>query len=360
MTASSRNHGRAVRFIVGVSLAATLAACGAGPEASAEVSGDGGNSNGAEEQANTGSSDEANTEGDASAEGETITIEDAQGTVEVPRDPRTVVALNNRDFTTLARMGVELAAAPVALMGDGSLWPRYADVADVGNHREPNLEQVIAANPELIITGSRFGTFYDDLVRDNPGAVVIDTTPDATSEDVGADLKHFTEALGRIFEAEDEAGTIIEAYDEAVASAREAYDGQSTVMGLITSGNAIQYAAPVDGRSVGPLFPILDLVPAIEQAAEDATHGDEISVEAIADADPDWIIVLDRDGATSAAQDGYQPAQEIIGESEALQNVTAVAEGQVIYLEPSFYLTEDIHAYTALFEQIAAAFADAS
>ena len=328
---------------VSVGLALALTACGAESDSNPDAAGD---DSGTKEDSSSGE-----------AASGTVTVEHAQGTDQVPVGPDTVVALSNRDFSTLSAFGAELAAAPVALMGDGAIWPEYADVPDVGNHREPDLEQVIAAGPDLIITGSRFGSFYDDLVADNPDAVVIDTTPDTEADDIGDDMKHFTEVLGQIFDAEDEAAEIVAAYDDAVADAQEAYDGQSTVMGLITSGNAIQYAAPVDGRSIGPLFPLLHLVPAIDQEAEDTSHGDEISVEAIADADPDWMIVLDRDGATSADESGgYQPAQEIIGSSEVLQSTTAVAEDQIVHLDPSFYLTEDIQAYTDLFEQLADAF----
>lgn len=338
---SSRSATRRHAVIAGTAgLALVLAACG------------GSNDNGSD---NTDADPADN--GDAEAAG-TVTIEHAQGTAEVPVNPETVVALSNPDFSTLSAFGVELAAAPVSLMGDPVMWPEYADVPDVGNHREPDLEVIIAANPDLIIAGTRFASYYDDLVADNPDAVVIDTTAGSVNpEDIGEGLKQSVESLGQIFDQEDQAAEITGAYDDAVAAAQDAYDGESTVMGLITSENAIQYAAPVDGRSVGPLFPILDLQPAIEQEAEDTSHGDEISVEAIANANPDWIIVLDRDGAF--ADDDSQSAQELIEESEALQNVTAVQEGQIIYLDPDFYLTEDIQAYTDLFNQVAEAFSAA-
>jgi iron complex transport system substrate-binding protein len=130
------------------------------------------------------------------------------------------------------------------------------------------------------------------------------------------------------------------------------------VVGLITSGGEISYAAPVTGRSIGVLFPTLGLTPAIEQAAEDTSHGDDISVEAIAAANPDWIIVLDRDGA-GVGEGEYRPAAELIGGSEALAAVTAVAQDQIVYLDPDFYLTEDIQAYTTLYAQIAQAFSAA-
>lgn len=53
------------------------------------------------------------------------------------------------------------------------------------------------------------------------------------------------------------------------------------------------------------------------------------------------------------------PADELIAGSEALQGVTAVEQDQIVYLDSDFYLTEDIQAYTELYEQLQEAFAGA-
>ncbi|MBI9115681.1 siderophore ABC transporter substrate-binding protein [Sanguibacter suaedae] len=288
----------------------------------------------------------------------TVEIEDNHGTVEVPVNPERVVALDNHVFETLSAWDVDLEAAPKPIMGD--LWPEYLEdsVLDVGSHREPNLEAIIEAQPDLVIGGYRFSDSYEDIKAQNPDATVIEIAP-REGEDASDELVRQIEILGKVFDREDDAAALVEAFDAAVTSASDAYDDSETVVGLITSGGEIAYSAPVTGRSIGMLFPTLGLTPAIEQEAEDVSHGDDISVEAIAAANPDWIIVLDRDGAVSE-EGGYSPAAELISGSEALSSVTAVVEDQVIYLDPSFYLTEDIQAYTALYEQIAQAFAQAS
>jgi iron complex transport system substrate-binding protein len=296
----------------------------------------------------------------AAGSGSTIAVEDNHGTVQVPADPKRVVALDNHVFATLSAWDVPLVAAPKTIMGDG-LWPEYTDddeVLDVGSHREPNLESIVAAEPDLIIGGYRFSDSYDDIKEQNPDAAVIELHP-REGEPLSDELARQVQALGEIFDRQDEAAAILADYERAVAGAKEAYDGTSTVIGLITSGGEISYSAPVTGRSVGPVFPTLGLKPAIEQAAEDTSHGDDISVEAIAAANPDWIIVLDRDGA-GVGEGEYRPATELIGGSAALAGVTAVQKDQVIYLDPNFYLTEDIQAYTALYDQIAQAFTGAA
>jgi len=319
----------ATAVLTAVPLALTLAACSADTESQA---------------------------GETGGEPRTVTVEDNHGTVEVPVDPARVVALDNHVFETLSAWDVPLVAAPKGIMGDG-LWPEYTDddaVLDVGMHREPNLESIVAAEPDLVIGGYRFASSYDDIKAQNPDAVVIEIDP-RDGEDPSDELARQIEILGEIFDRQAEAAAIVADYDAAVDAAATAYDGESTVVGLITSGGEISYSAPVTGRSIGVLFPALGLQPAIEQAAEDTSHGDDISVEAIASANPDWIIVLDRDGA-GVGEGDYRPAKELIEGSEALASVTAVAEQQVVYLDPDFYLTEDIQAYTALYEQVAQAF----
>lgn len=346
---STTARRRLTAVLAAAPLALTLAACG-GDDADDT----------ADTDTSTTDTGDTDADGDDTAEeAGTVTIEDNHGTVEVPVNPERVVALDNRVFEVLSTWDIPLVAAPKGVMGQG-IWPEYTEddeVLDVGMHREPNLESIIAAEPDLIIGGMRFSSHYDDIVAQNPDAVVIEIGP-RDDEDISDELKRQIEILGQIFDREDDAAAINTAYDEAVADAAEAYNGSDTVVGLITSGGEISYSAPVTGRSIGVLFPTLDLVPAIEQEAEDTSHGDDISVEAIAAANPDWIIVLDRDGA-GVGEGEYRPASELIGDSEAMSSVTAVAEDQIIYLDPDFYLTEDIFAYTALYEQIAQAFSDA-
>lgn len=285
----------------------------------------------------------------------TVTVTDNHGAIEVPINPERVVALDNTSFQTLSDWGIPLVAAPKPVMGD--LWPDLTgdDVLDVGSHREPNLEAVIEADPDLIIGGYRFASVYDDLKAIQPAIVELNARD---GEDHIAELKRQTEALGQIFDRADDAAAISTALDEAVADAKKNYNGTDTVMGLITSGGAISYAAPGDGRAVGSLFTTLGLVPALEQQAEDTSHGDDISVEAIAASNPEWMIVLDRDAVFN--EEGYVSAKELIENSEALKNVPAVQKGQIVYLAPTFYLDEGIQAFTKLCSDVADAFAAAS
>lgn len=291
----------------------------------------------------------------------TVEITDNHRTIEVPVDPQRVVVLDNTLMETVSDWGIPLVAAPKGVMGNA--WPEYIDdeaVADVGSHREPNLEVIVAADPDVILTGYRFANYYDELVAQNPDAVVLEITP-RDGEDVFAELARETEIMGQIFDREAEATELNEKLDGALAAAKKAYNGTDTVMAVNTSAGSIGYLAPVVGRSLGPVFPALGLVPALEAEGTDDHRGNDIGVEAIAQSNPDWIVALDRDAAfvPEERDPGSAPAQELIVDSEALQNVTAVTKDQIVILDPNFYLTEGIQAYTELFEQLRAAFAAA-
>lgn len=284
-----------------------------------------------------------------------VTITDNHGEMTVPVNPKSVVALDNTVMQTLNDWDIALTAAPKGVMG--TVWPKYTDdpkVLDVGMHREPNLEAIVEAEPDLVIGGYRFSSFYNDIIALAPTTIELNPRD---GEDPVEELKRQTTILGQIFAREDDAEKLNTAMDEALAAAKKNYDGTSTVAGLITSGGKINYAAPGEGRGVGSLFTELGLVPAIDSSGSTNHQGDEISVEAIAAAGPEWLIVLDRDGAFQ--EDGYLSAAELIEQSEALKNVPAVQKGQIVYLDNNFYLTEGIQAYTGLYDSVAKAFAGA-
>ncbi|WP_025027892.1 siderophore ABC transporter substrate-binding protein [Caldalkalibacillus mannanilyticus] len=294
-----------------------------------------------------------------STEPATVEITDAHGTVTVPVNPKNVVALDNRTFETLADWGIELAAVPKAVMLADSPYVNDENVQDIGNHREPNLEILAAADPELVIVGQRFSGYYEDIKKLVPNAVVIDLNIDVSEEasTPGENLvngfKETTLTLGKIFDKNKEAEQLVADLDQAIEKAKSAYNGSDKVMSVIVSGGNIGFSAPQTGRVWGPLYEIFGWTPALGVDNTTTDHqGDEISVEAIAQSNPDWIFVLDRDAPLSSVTDKV-PAQDVIDNSPALQNTTAVSKGQIVYAPNNTYLNESVQTFIELFENIA-------
>ena len=284
-----------------------------------------------------------------------VTIDANDGAVEINLPVTRAASLDNRTFEVLQQWDVELVAAPKKLIPSTITAFNGEGVADVGMHREPNLEALVAAEPDLIISGQRFTKFDSQIKELAPDVPLINLEP-REGQPFDQELIREVTDLGEIFGKQDEAKKLVDDFNASIERAKKAYDGSSTVMAVDVSGGNIGYVAPGKGRTWGPVFDLLDLKPALEvEGATDSHTGDDISVEAIAEANPAWIFVLDRDAAIT--KDGSNtPAETVISGNAVLQNVTAISTGQVVYAPNDTYTNESIITYTEIFNSLADAF----
>jgi len=280
------------------------------------------------------------------ADTKTVKITDNEGEKSVAVPPKSVVATDNRTFETLDQWGIKLSAAAVTLMPDTISYTKDKDILDLGSHKEPNLESVVTVNPDLIINGQRYIQHAEKFKELAPKATIISLDP-REGEPFDSELERQVTTLGEIFEKQDEAKKLVDDFEAAQKRVTDAYNKDETVMGLIASGGELGYSAPSTGRTVGPMFDFLGLTPALELDESSTDHeGDDVSVEAIAKSNPDWIIVMDRDAAVAADGEEYKPAKDLLENSEALQNVTASKEGHVVVMPADTYTNEGIQTYT--------------
>ena len=283
----------------------------------------------------------------------TVTVEDNNGTQKISTPPTSVVATDNRTFQTLSDWGIELSAGAVALMPTTVDYKTDKSIIDLGNHNEPDLESVVAVEPDLIINGQRFTQHHDKVANLVPDATILELDP-REGEPFDDELKRQVTVLGEVFGKQKEAKKLVDDFDAAVARVKDAYDAADSVMAVTTSGGEIGYIAPTAGRTLGPIFDILGLTPALEiEGATDDHQGDDISVEAIATSDPDWILVMDRDAVFADQEPNYVQAAEILESSEALASVTAVEDDQIVYMPTDTYLNEGIQTYTEFLNDFA-------
>jgi len=277
------------------------------------------------------------------------------GTVDIKLPVTRAASLDNRTFEVLAQWNVPLVAAPKKLIPSTITAYNGDDIADVGMHRDPNLEALVAAEPDLIISGQRFSKYDAQIKELAPDVPLINLEP-REGQPFDQELIREVTDLGEIFGKQDEAKKLVDDFNASIERAKKAYDGSSTVMAVDVSGGNIGYVAPGKGRTWGPVFDLLSLKPALEvEGSTDSHTGDDISVEAIAQANPAWILVLDRDAAIT--KDGSNtPAETVINDNAALQNVTALQNKQVVYAPNDTYTNESIITYTEIFNSLADAF----
>ena len=305
--------------------------------------------------ATTSQSSAASSETTQATQASSVSIDANDGTVEIKLPVTRAASLDNRTFEVLAQWDVPLVAAPKKLIPSTITAYNGEDIADVGMHRDPNLEALVAAEPDLIISGQRFSKYDAQIKELAPDVPLINLEP-REGQPFDQELIREVTDLGEIFDKQAEAKQLVDDFNASIERAKNAYDGSSTVMAVDVSGGNIGYVAPGKGRTWGPVFDLLGLKPALEvEGATDSHTGDDISVEAIAQANPAWIFVLDRDAAIT--KDGSNtPAETVINDNAALQNVAALQNKHVVYAPNDTYTNESIITYTEIFNSIADAF----
>lgn len=285
-----------------------------------------------------------------------ITVTDMAGNEVTIESAESVAITDNRFFQLAANWDLPISVAPRDLMSPENPLADDEEILNIGTHSEPDFEQIVAADPDLVINGYRFsGEENAQGVQDAaPDAAFVEMTG---PEDQSVD-EYVVESLtlmGEVFDRKDEAAALIEEFHAAVDGAKAAYDTDSTVMGLITSGGEINYANPIDGRGSSIFFDLLDLTPALDAEGSENHTGDSVSLEALAGANADHLIVLDRDAAVGEGE--VTPALDLINSSAALANVPAVTNESIYVFPADYYLTEDVFAYTTVLNGLADLFA---
>ncbi|ANH07187.1 siderophore ABC transporter substrate-binding protein [Shinella sp. HZN7] len=250
----------------------------------------------------------------------------AQGTVAVDGVPKTIAVYDMAALDTLDRLGIRPAGVPDKLYVP-ELEPIKAGATVVGTLFEPDLEALSALGPDLVIVGGRSAAKADVTVKVAP---TIDMTIDG--DDLFGQAKLRLETYGDLFGKVEEAKAIAGELDAKLAAARAAVAGKGKALIVMTNGPKVSSYGP--GSRFGWVHAALGLPPAIAEI-ETATHGEAVSFEFIREANPDWLLVLDR----AAAIGSSEQAAKVTLDNELVAATTAWKKGQVVYLPaPDFYI----------------------
>lgn len=275
------------------------------------------------------------------AQADTVTVLTARGEVAVPASPAKVAVFDIAAIDTLTALGVTPDGTPDKLYVD---YLADVPVTPMGTLFEPDLEALAGLAPDLIVVGGRSSTQVDAL---SPIAPTIDMT---IFDDVPGEARQRIEAYGTLFGKTAEAAELLAGYDAALAAAQAAVAGKGTALILQTNGPKV--SAYGKGSRFGWLHTALDLPEAYENLNPD-THGDAVSFEFIAEANPDWLIVVDR-----AAAIGETASAQATLDNPLVAGTTAGQNGQIIYLSsgPVYIAGGGYTSITTTLSELTAAF----
>lgn len=251
---------------------------------------------------------------------EDVTIATAQGEATVAAPPAKVVAFDVAAIDTLTAFGVTLAGVPDNLYIPSLKENPALKVETVGTLFEPDLEKLAGIAPDLIVVGSRSAAQKDAVAQVSPA---IDMT---VGPDLIGDAEARITAYGTLFAKADEAAALNTALDEKLAALKAAADGKGTALIVMTNGPKLAAYGP--GSRFGWLHEQTGMPPAIADLKADEGHGNVLTHEAIAQANPDWLFVLDRGAAVG--EEG-QSAEATL-KSPLVEGTNAWKAGHVVYL----------------------------
>lgn len=273
-------------------------------------------------------------DGDGAADGETVSLTDAQGrTVDVPVNPETVVVTDWSVIRTLSDLGVEVDATPTANTALPEDIAHYGEgeVPTIGTLQEPDYEAINELEPDLVIVASRSGNpeILAEMEKISPTVIDMSVRFEEPADQVPL-LEERVVQLGSIFDKEDEAQ---EQMDEIIADLEEvgttAADSGDTALFVQVSGGTASAYGP--GSRFGMVYDAFGYSDTGAPVDSEGSHGQEISQEFFTEYDPDVLLVLDRAAAIGSEE---TPALEVLNND--LVNQTSAATSDRIQVVDGF------------------------
>jgi len=265
---------------------------------------------------------------DASAS-EELTIKHKLGEAKVKKNPQKVVVFDFGILDTLDKLGVKVTGVPQANIPP--YLSKYEDkdaYQNVGSLKEPDFEKINALDPDLIIISGRQSEAYEELNKIAPTVYLgLDTTRYMDS------FKENMTTVGQIFGKEDEIKTELEAIDKSIAEVHDkaAASGKKALIVLSNEGKLSAYGPK---SRFGLIHDVLGFA-AADDKIEVSTHGQSVTSEYVAEKNPDYLFVVDRDAAVATDKDGEKAKQTV--ENDLVKNTNAYKEGHIVYLDPNYW-----------------------
>ncbi|MBO6919065.1 MAG: siderophore ABC transporter substrate-binding protein [Rhizobiaceae bacterium] len=250
---------------------------------------------------------------------EEVSIDTYRGSATVEKGAKAIAVLDIAAVDTLDALGIDIAGMPT---------PHYVDylatlakeTKSVGSLFEPDFEKLANMELDLIVAGGRSSRQYEQLSEVAP---TIDMT--IWGEDHLGQVLARLSAYGKILNKEDAAAALRGELLAKVELAKNTIAGKGN--GLIVMANGPKVSAFGKGSRFGWLHAALDLPEAVE-GVDEQTHGEVVSFEFIADANPDWLIVIDR--AAAIGQSGDTASETL--NNALVQTTNAWKNKNLVYL----------------------------
>ncbi len=257
----------------------------------------------------------------------TVSVAQADGQVDVARDPQRVVSFDYGSYDTLIALGFgdRVVATPA------SVPPYLADKAgklrDAGGMKTPDVNTVRALQPQLILITGRQGESRDALQQVAP---TLDMG--ITAGDYFAGVAHNVNLLAQLFDKSAEAQQALAALRSKAYKARDVV-AASNKRTLVLTHNDGRFS-PTEQPVIYSLLQAQRTLPAPAPQAPGAPRQrpQAVTAQTIAAANPEVIFIIDRSAAIGAT-----PLDVDTLAHSPLSTTPAAQAKRIVYLDPALW-----------------------
>ena len=242
-------------------------------------------------------------------EGPFATVEAANGIVEIPSRPTSIVSLSPTATEMLFAIG---AGEQVVAVDEFSYYPEEAPVTDLSGFT-PNLEAIGAYGPDLVVVSNDTDGIVGALT--GVGVPVLLLPAAVEFSDVSDQMRTLGVATGNVDAAEVAARDFAADIQAAIDDAGDLAEGMNVYHEL----DPTLYSVTSD-TFVGRVYAAFGLVNIADAADVDGFGYPQLSAEYVIEADPDLVFVTDCCGDTP----------ETVADRPGWDNISAIESGAVI------------------------------
>ena len=283
--------------------------------------------------------------GGAAAAQETMVLTDDLGrSVTIERQPQRVAALigSFADIWCLAGGADSLAAAADDTFRKFDL-PIAADTINLGATKDISLEKLLIAQPQLVIASCSTA----EQVALEPALLQMGLNTVYFDVDSFEDYLRMLDVCTQITGCDDNYARYGEDVRTQVDAARARADGsRPTVLYIRATGSSCRVKGS-EGSVLGEMLAAMDC----ENIADsEESLLENLSIEAILEADPDFIFVVEQSADPDAAK---AVLEKTLFSNPAWQTLTAVREGRVHVMDGSLFNLKPNSRWGEAYEQLA-------
>lgn len=271
-----------------------------------------------------------------------VTVKDATGEVSLPLQPKTVVVYDLAALDIIQSFGGDVQGVP-----NVAAWPRFltkfsdqAKYPHVGSLFEPDYEKLKALKPDLIISGGRTLPKLAELKKYAP---VMDITV-SDGQQLPQVLRNIR-ALSAVYGVPEKGEQEIRQIEQDIANVKRLATDKGSMLFLMTNGGKMSVYGP--GSRFDILYSTFGGAP-LKDKIEVSKHGQAVSFEYLLKANPDWLLVLDRDAAIG--REGAS-AEKLL-DNKLVQATKAWKNKQVVYLNATNWYVLNNAGPTAIKENL--------